>query len=101
MKPNELYATWTQYEAMMTNPTLSDEKKVVIGTEWLRALPPKMLCVSSALSYDIVFEAMQGRLHELKETINGSTSRKTKEAESKEEGQKPSPSSKRSSKKSV
>jgi hypothetical protein len=101
MKPSELYSTWSQFEAMMANPTLTDDKKLAIGGEWVRSLPPKMLCVSSQLSYGIVFDAMNGRLNDLKETINGSTSRKTKEAESKEEGQKPSPSPKRSSKKSV
>ena len=101
MKPSELYQTWSQFEAMMANPTLSDEKKIAIGGEWVRSLPPKMLCVSSQLSYEIVFDAMNGRLNDLKEKINGSPTRKTKETESTETGQESTPSSKRPSKKPV
>lgn len=85
MKPSELFNTWSQFEAMVENPTLSDEKKIAIGGEWLRSLPPKLLCVSSQLSYDIVFEAMTGRLNDLKEKINGSSITTTK----KEKGQEP------------
>lgn len=85
MKPSELYHTWSQFEAMMANPTLSDDKKIAIGGEWLRSLPPKLLCVSSQLSYDIVFDAMNGRLNDLKEKQNGSPTTTPKE----EKGQEP------------
>lgn len=79
MKPSELYHTWSQFEAMMENPTLSDEKKIAIGGEWVRSLPPKLLCASSQLSYDIVFQAMNGRLNDLKEKQNGSSTTTPKE----------------------
>lgn len=100
MKPIELYHTWSQFDAMIANPTLSDEKKLAIGGEWIRSLPPKLLCVSSQLSYDIVYEAMNGRLNDLKEKLNGSA-RQAKEGTEEEAGQKPAQSPKRSSKKSV
>lgn len=85
MKPSELYHTWSQFEAMMENPTLSDEKKIAIGGEWVRSLPPKLLCASSQLSYEIVFQAMNGRLNDLKEKQNGSSTTTPKE----EKGQEP------------
>lgn len=97
MKPSELYSLWVQFEAMMGNPTLSEEKKLKIGGEWVRALPPKQLCVSSQLSYEIVYDAMIGRLNDLKEIINGRTATTKKE----EKGQEPTQSSPRSRKKSV
>lgn len=100
MKPIELFQLWTQFEAMIDSKSLSLENKVAIGGEWLRALPPKQLCVSSQLSYEVVEEAMRGRLNDLKEEIYG-RSIETKEETSTDEGQKPSPSKKRPSKKPV
>ena len=100
MKPYELYRTWSQFEDMMGKPTLSDEEKLKFGGEWVRSLPPKQLCVSSQLSYDVVEEAMKGRLNDLKEQING-RSTEAKETTSKEAGKEPASSSKRPSKKPV
>lgn len=97
MKPIELYQVWTQFESMIANPTLTDENKLKIGAEWLRALPPKQLCVSSTLSYEIVEEAMKGRLNDLKEKINGRTATTKKE----EKGQEPAQSKDGSRKKPV
>lgn len=97
MKPIELYKLWVDFESMVVNTTLTDENKLKIGGEWLRALPPKQLCVSSTLSYEIVEEAMKGRLNDLKENINGRTATTKKE----EKGQEPQQSSPRSRKKSV
>lgn len=97
MKPSELYAMWTQFEAMMDNPTLSDEKKLAIGGEWIRSLPPQQLCVSATLSYGIVKEAMQGRLNDLKEKQNGSSITTPKE----EKGQEPTQGKNKSRKKPV
>lgn len=97
MKPNELYSMWTQFEAMMANPLLSDDKKLAIGGEWIRSLPPQQLCVSSTLSYGIVKDEMQGRLNDLKEKINGSSITTKKE----EKGQKSSQSKNRPREKSV
>lgn len=97
MKPIELYQVWTQFEAMIANPTLSDENKLKIGGEWVRALPPKQLCVSSQLSYEIVEEAMRGRLNDLKERVNGSTKPTPKE----EKGQEPTQGNNGSSEKSI
>lgn len=94
MKPSELYQLWTQFDAMMDNPTLSDVKKIAIGGEWIRSLPPQQLCVSATLSYPIVLEAMTGRLNDLKEKNNGSSTPTPK----KEEGQKPSQSKNKSRK---
>lgn len=87
MKPSELYHTWSQFEAMMENPTLSDEKKIAIGGEWVRSLPPKLLCASSQLSYEIVFQAMNGRLNDLKEKQNGSPTTTPKEEKGQESRQ--------------
>lgn len=101
MKPYELYQQWSQFEAMMASPSLSNEDKLQMGTEWIAALPPAQLCVSSTLSRVAVGNAMSGRLNDLKEKINGSTIGKTKEAASKKAGKEPAPSSKRPSKKSV
>lgn len=100
MKPIELFQLWTQFEAMVACESLSLENKVAIGGEWIRSLPPKQLCVSSQLSYDVVEEAMRGRLNDLKEEIYGRSTKAPEEA-GKDEGQKPSPSKKRPSKKSV
>lgn len=100
MKPVELFQQWTQFEAMIESKSLSLENKIAIGGEWLRALPPKQLCVSSQLSYDVVEEAMKGRLNDLKEQING-RSTEAKETTSKEAGKEPASSSKRPSKKPV
>lgn len=97
MKPSELYSLWVQFEAMISNPTLSEEKKLSIGGEWVRALPPKQLCVSSQLSYEIVEEAMRGRLNDLKEIINGRTATTKKE----EKGQEPRQGTNKSRKQSV
>lgn len=97
MKPYELYRTWSQFEDMMGKPTLSDEEKLKFGGEWVRSLPPKQLCVSSQLSYEIVENAMRGRLNDLKEKIDGRTATTKKE----EKGQEPTQSSSRSRKKSV
>lgn len=97
MKPIELYQLWTQFESMIANATLSDENKLKIGGEWVRALPPKQLCVSSTLSYEIVEEAMRGRLNDLKEKINGRTATTKKE----EKGQEPRQGSNKSRKQSV
>lgn len=97
MKPIELYQQWSQFEMMMANPSLSDESKLKMGAEWLRALPPKQLCVSSTLSYEVVEEAIKGRLNDLKEKINGRTATTKKE----EKGQEPAQSKDGSRKKSV
>lgn len=102
MKPFELFQQWTQFEAMMESKSLSPESKVSCGLEWLRALPPRQLCVSSALTYDIVSEAMLGRVTDLKEMIYGNTNRtEAKEATSSEEGKEPRQSKKRPSEKPV
>lgn len=98
MKPYELFQQWSQFEAMMACPSMSDEEKLQMGKEWVAALPPPQLCTSSTLSRVAVGSAMQGRLNALKEEIYG---RETKETESKNAGQKPAPGSKRPSKKSV
>jgi hypothetical protein len=97
MKPIELYKLWVDFESMVVNTTLTDENKLKIGAEWLRALPPKQLCVSSTLSYEIVEEAMRGRLNDLKEKINGRTATTKKE----EKGQESQQSKDGSRKKSV
>jgi hypothetical protein len=101
MKPIELFQLWTQFEAMIDSKSLSLENKVAIGGEWLSSLPPKQLCVSSQLSYDVVKEAMQGRLNDLKEEINGRTVKETPKGKKAEEGQKPRQSKNRSSEKPV
>ena len=77
MKAYELYAIWTQFEAMMENPTLSEESKLQMGGEWIRSLPPELLCASATLSHRIVSEAMRGRLNDLK---NGTRTETPKEA---------------------
>ena len=97
MKPYELYRTWSQFEDMMGKTTMSEEDKLKFGAEWIRSLPPKQLCVSSQLSYEIVEIAMKGRLNDLKEKIDGRTITTKKE----EKGQEPAQSSSRSRKKSV
>lgn len=101
MKPYELYKQWSDFEAMLASTSMSCEDKLQMGWEWVRSLPPAQLCTSSTLSRVAVGNAMEGRLRELKEEINGSTIGKTKEAESKKAGKEPAPSSKRPSKKSV
>lgn len=88
MKPYELYRTWSQFEDMMGKTTMSDEDKLKFGGEWVRSLPPKQLCVSSQLSYEIVEAAMRGRLNDLKEKIDGRTITTKKE----EKGQEPTQS---------
>lgn len=101
MKPYELFKQWSQFEAMLASPTMSDEDKLQMGWEWVRSLPPPQLCTSSTLSRVAVGTAMEGRLNALKEELHGNTIRETKETKSKDAGQKPAQSSKRSSKKSV
>lgn len=77
MKAHELYHLWSGFEAMMES-SLADEKKLQMGAEWIRSLPPEQLCVSAQLSYRIVKEQMQGRLNDLKEQ-HGSTQGKAEE----------------------
>lgn len=85
MKAHELYHLWSGFEAMMES-SLADEKKLQMGAEWLRSLPPEQLCVSAQLSYRIVKEAMLGRLNDLKEK-HGSTQGKAEVAQGKEQEQ--------------
>lgn len=86
MKAYELYDIWSKYEAMMAS-SLPDEKKLQMGAEWIRSLPPEQLCPSATLSHRIVKEAMQGRLTDMKENY-GSTERKAEDPrrEEQEEG---------------
>lgn len=92
MKPYELYQQWSQFEAMMAT-SLSDEDKLKIGGEWVRSLPPKQLCVSSTLSYEIVSEAMKGRLNDLRASLeaakeqHGSTQGKTEDSQGQKQEQ--------------
>lgn len=83
MKAYELYAIWTQFEAMMENPTLSEENKMQMGAEWLRSLPPELLCASATLSHRIVSEAMRGRLNDLKNGTRTDTPKETSNVQGK------------------
>jgi hypothetical protein len=85
MKAHELYTIWSQFEQMMES-SLADDKKLQMGAEWVRSLPPEQLCVSAQLSYRIVKEAMQGRLTDLKEK-HGSTQGKAEEPRREEQEQ--------------
>lgn len=87
MKAYELYAIWTQFEAMMENPTLSEENKMQMGGEWLRSLPPELLCASATLSHRIVSEAMRGRLNDLKNGTNTDTQKETSNPQGQEQKQ--------------
>lgn len=76
MKAYELYRLWADFESMMAS-SLPDEKKIQMGEEWVRNLPPRLVCASSQLSYDIVKEAMQGRLSDLKNGTRTDTPKET------------------------
>lgn len=101
MKPYELYQQWSQFEAMLADKSIADEEKLIMGREWVTSLPPPQLCVSSTLSRVAVGNAMMGRLNDLKEMIDGNTTRTAQETKGSKKGQEPTPSKKRPSKKSV
>lgn len=85
MKAYELYHLWTQFESMMAS-SLPDERKYEMGREWLSSLPPRQLCVTSQQTYDIIREAMVGRLNDLKENY-GSAQGKAKDPQGQEQEQ--------------
>lgn len=85
MKPQELYQQWSQFEAMIESKSLSNADKVKLGEEWVKALPPKLLCTSSQLSYEVVHNSMTGRLKDIKELENGSTTPAKKEKTERDE----------------
>jgi hypothetical protein len=85
MKAYELYDIWSKFEAMMES-SLPDDKKLQMGAEWVRSLPPEQLCPSATLSHRIVKEAMQGRLTDLKEK-HGNTQSKAEDPRREEQEQ--------------
>lgn len=85
MNAYELYHVWSQFESMMES-SLPGEKKIDMGREWLAALPPRLLCSTSEKSYDIIREAMIGRLNDLKENY-GSAQTKAQDPQGQEQEQ--------------